>query len=334
MKELTLFVRRKNKARLWKRLLIASKFWWGSSEEKGRKIYWAKWEKLAEEKEKGGLGFKDIHDFNLALIAKQIWRVLTEPTLLMSKVIKGKYFPVGDFFSSQPHSYDSWMWRCWLKAKEVIRLGARLSVGGDNNFRIWNSPWLPKFPSFLPDYVHRDGNGPIWVKELLNDEGNEWNKDLVCTSFSKRDAELILSLPLSQNRGNSKLIWHHNKKGHYTVKSAYEAIRLFKQIQIGTPESSDANKGRKKMWRSTWKLNIKNKLKHFLWKCINDILPTSTHLIQRGIKMDDICCLCGCEVETPEHLFFQCSRAQDIWKMAPVKWTNHPEKKNHLKIGG
>lgn len=40
---------------------------------------------------------------------------------------------------------------------------------------------------------------------------------------------------------------------------------------------------------------------------------------ERGSK-DQICAMCGKEVETIEHMFFKCRRAQVVWKLAPVKW--------------
>lgn len=41
----------------------------------------------------GGLGFRDLKCFNMELIAKQSWRVISNPSSLMARVLKAKCFP-------------------------------------------------------------------------------------------------------------------------------------------------------------------------------------------------------------------------------------------------
>lgn len=86
---------------------IAS-FWW-SSGDKEKRMHWIAWEELTETKENGGLGFKDLEAFNMALLAKQVLRIITKPNLLVSKVLKSKYFPRSNIFQADSKPIDSWL---------------------------------------------------------------------------------------------------------------------------------------------------------------------------------------------------------------------------------
>jgi hypothetical protein len=73
-------------------------FWWGSKEGK-RRTCWVAWE-MTKPKYLGGLGFRDIELFNLALLTRQAWRLLQEPTSLSARVLKAAYYLKGDFLSA------------------------------------------------------------------------------------------------------------------------------------------------------------------------------------------------------------------------------------------
>lgn len=65
-------------------------FLWGKREE-GGKIAWVKWNRICWPKEEEGLGVKDIHLFNLALLSKWKWRLFSNEEALRERIIMSKY---------------------------------------------------------------------------------------------------------------------------------------------------------------------------------------------------------------------------------------------------
>jgi hypothetical protein len=47
---------------------IIETFWWANQDNE-KKTHWLLWEVLTKRKEDGGLGFRDLHLFNLAMLA-------------------------------------------------------------------------------------------------------------------------------------------------------------------------------------------------------------------------------------------------------------------------
>lgn len=66
---------------------IIMKFWWQKSHGK-RGIHWCAWKVLCIAKDKGGLGFQSLDQFNVALLAKQGWRLINFPKFIISTGLK------------------------------------------------------------------------------------------------------------------------------------------------------------------------------------------------------------------------------------------------------
>ena len=78
---------------------MVRRFWWGQANEK-KKMALLSWDKMCMPKEEGGLGFHDLKAFNLALLAKQGWRLQNGSNSLVHRVFKAHYFLDGDFLSA------------------------------------------------------------------------------------------------------------------------------------------------------------------------------------------------------------------------------------------
>lgn len=66
-----------------------------------------RWKKLCVFKRGGGIGFRDLWDFNLALLSKQGWRLLTQLECLMTRLMRAKCFDNGSFMDAMIKDGDS-----------------------------------------------------------------------------------------------------------------------------------------------------------------------------------------------------------------------------------
>ncbi|KAL9830803.1 hypothetical protein AtNW77_Chr3g0193461 [Arabidopsis thaliana] len=55
-------------------------------------MHWMACDKVYYSKSEGGLGFCNVDDFNSALLAKQLWHLITVPDSLFARVFKGRFF--------------------------------------------------------------------------------------------------------------------------------------------------------------------------------------------------------------------------------------------------
>lgn len=90
-----------------------------------------------------------------------------------------------------------------------------------------------------------------------------------------------------------------------------------KRGDAGTSKAAE-EEGRR--WKILWQMNIKRKIRTFLWRCNHNAIPVKAELKRRKLQVDPTCQLCGEQEETIEHLFFHCERAQRIWAIAPIRW--------------
>lgn len=139
----------------------------------------------------------------------------------MARIYKAKYFPHGDVINSKLESNPSYAWRSIFNGLEVIRKGTRWRVVNGRLIHIWDDKWQPtpttykviSPPRMLGDY-------PM-VSALIDPDTRRWKAGLMRALFLPFEASIILNIPLSHNLPEDKVIWVSNKKGDFTVKSAY-----------------------------------------------------------------------------------------------------------------
>lgn len=90
-----------------------------------------------------GMGFRYLHDFSVALLGKQGWRLVTNPNNLVARNFKAKYYLKSTFLGAKLGASPSFVWRSILEAQQLLRQGLGCRVGNGVNVSIIEDPWLP-----------------------------------------------------------------------------------------------------------------------------------------------------------------------------------------------
>ncbi|KAA3470829.1 reverse transcriptase [Gossypium australe] len=164
-----------------------------------RGIHWCQWRFLCKSKEEGGLGFRNLAQFNISLLAKQGWRFFNCLDTLISQVFKAKYFPDCHFLDSRLGNSSSYVWRSIWATKATLEKGRNISISEDawilnyDNIRL-----MSRFDNLQSDKV----------EALIN-----------------KVADLILRIPLTAEAHEDFMAWNEEPSGEFTVKSSYKLLQ-------------------------------------------------------------------------------------------------------------
>ena len=98
-----------------------------------RCIHSIEWDTLCMRKEQGGMGFRSLHAFNLAMLAKHAWNFISNPNTLASRLIITKYFPIPN---------PSFTWKNIWTSQFILKQGCRWRFGDKSSLNTWYDSWL------------------------------------------------------------------------------------------------------------------------------------------------------------------------------------------------
>ena len=121
--------------------------------------------------------------FNLSMLGKQSWKFITEPDPLVACIFKAHYFPNGSFLTATVGHNSIYVWRSTMRARFLVRGGARWSRGSGANISIlnessynwrpgyWSGIWNLKVPPKVKNLIWRMCRGCLLTCVCLLDKG-------------------------------------------------------------------------------------------------------------------------------------------------------------------
>lgn len=152
-----------------------NRFWWLSDIERCSGIRWLAWDRMCCPKKFGGMGFKRVREFNIALLGKQLWRLLTVPHSFVAKLLKARYFNSCSVLNAELGNNPSYVWRSILSARDLINSVGVLKVGNGVSINIWDDPWLPEIGCTKIKTARVQGLEGANIRSLMTVDQNEWD---------------------------------------------------------------------------------------------------------------------------------------------------------------
>ncbi|MBA0776681.1 hypothetical protein Gotri_011646 [Gossypium trilobum] len=247
--------------------------------------------------------FQNLGKFNIALLAKQGWRLMENPNSLLARTLKSKYYPESDFLQAELGYYPSFTWRSVWSTKKLLKEGMARRVGKGDQILIWTDAWIPG----LEEYKIREtvrNNSYEKVADLIDPNLIIWKEDVITSLFSREETNAILSTSLAKYPQEDFRIWNREQTGEYTVRSGYRGFTK----EISKPNTTTTNiiDINTFFHEELWQTDLPGKIKITNWRVYNGYIPTMGNLHYKRICNNAMCPCYREMAESMEHTFRDC----------------------------
>uniref|UniRef100_A0A2N9HL96 Reverse transcriptase zinc-binding domain-containing protein n=1 Tax=Fagus sylvatica TaxID=28930 RepID=A0A2N9HL96_FAGSY len=255
------------------------------------------------------MGFRELREFNDALLGKQVWRLLTDTNSLLYRVFKAKFFPHCSILEAEPKTKGSYAWQSILKARDFTKNGTVWRVGDGKNIKIWKQRWL------LEDH-HRQVITPTptiladsTVSELISPITKQWDETLIDSIFLPYDAIAIKSIPLSEGSLKDKPFWPGTTTGQYTVRSGYKFLQA---ENLKLQPSCSNSKPMEQSGRSVVPASPQKNSSVYM-ACSKRLPSIQTQPEEETCGRRSSCEMCAAPTEDILHALWECPQAKSAW---------------------
>jgi len=294
-------------------------FFWGC--EVSKKISWIKWDSICLSVTNGGLGVRRIREFNLSLLGKWCWRLLVEKDSLWYCVLKVRYGEVCGRIQEGDRNASAW-WKMMGGVREGIGSGVgnwfddnvERVVGDGKNTFFWTDKWLDggplkfQFSRLYSLSVHKECTVEEMTRLGWEEGGNAWGWRRCLWAWeedSMRECIVLVNNVILQDNINDARRWMLDPVHGYSVRETYRFLTI-------PAEPTSEN-----VINNVWHKLVPSKVSLFVWRILQDRIPTKLNLVRRHIlQLNDNLCVGGCgDIETSDHLFIDCLLFRNVWNL-------------------
>ncbi|KAK5846604.1 hypothetical protein PVK06_002898 [Gossypium arboreum] len=257
-------------------------------------------------KEDRGLDFKRFDKFNIALLAKQGWRLVNYPNSLLARVLKAKYYVNSNFLNAPLGNSPSLTWKSIWSAKGLLEKGLCWRVGKGDSISDWTDLWVSDSNEDRIQNVHNNKN-IVLVSDLIDEVNRSWKAELIANTFPVNIARRIMQIPLVRSAHDDLQVWKGEPSGNFSVRSAYI---LMQKSTLNPSNFLQANT--KAFYKKLWNINMPLKIKITAWKISWDFIPTFSNLKLKRVPIDDRSPRCHQNGEDSNHVFQQCPTTVEV----------------------
>jgi hypothetical protein len=106
--------------------------------------------------------------------------------------------------------------------------------------------------------------------------------------------------------------WSGERHGLYSMRSAYRMLveSAYHRDAHVEERTSNSEAHYNWRWKKLWRCKVPPKVQVFLWRVLNEFVPSRYNLHRRHVEPLSICTTCGAQPETTYHALLQCTYAR------------------------
>ncbi|GKB74695.1 RNA-directed DNA polymerase, eukaryota, reverse transcriptase zinc-binding domain protein [Tanacetum coccineum] len=248
-------------------------------------------------------------------------KFLTRPSDLWAKVIRSIYGHHGGVLSDMPCRLKKNTWGSILssvkrlkeKGIDLLSLCSR-KLGNGESTRFWDDSWCGNSPLKVqfPRVYNLDTDRNCTIAYRIPLIQSNWCSVFRCSPRGGAEMNQFEALKAAigdviLSDQSDSWVWSLDVNAGFSVMSA----RIL--VDDSLLEAGIA--------ATRWIRHILIKINVFLWRLNLNSLPSRVNLDRRGIEVNSLLCpTCYLDVETVNHIFFNCELAKVLWALLAKWW--------------